>query len=102
MGRIARNRAQESNETIILRLEQPFLVFWRALSFEVILRVKGCEARIGFWAEQLEMELRNRMRPLFSRLEQSLLVFWRAPSFDLEFELEDDLIGQKGVDFCDH
>ena len=55
-----------------------------------------------FWAEQLEMDLRNRMRPLFSRLEQPFLVFWRAPSFDLEFDLEDDLVGQNEVDFRDH
>ena len=84
------------------RLEQPFLVFWRAPSFESIFRVKGCEARVIFWAEQLEMDLRNRMRSLFSRLEQPFLVFWRAPSFDLEFYLEDDLVGQNEVDFRDH
>ena len=47
------------------RLEQPFLVFWRAPSYKSILRVKGLEARVMFWAEQLEMNPRNRMRPLF-------------------------------------
>ena len=55
-----------------------------------------------FWAEELEMDLRNRMRPLFSRLEQPFLVFWRAPSFDLEFDLDDNLVGQNEVDFRDH
>ena len=68
LGGTARNGPPESNETIIFTIGEPFLVFWRAPSFEYILRVKRCKARVGFWAEQLEIELRNRMRPLFSRL----------------------------------
>ena len=56
LGRTARNGPKESIETIIFTIGATLLASWRAPSFESILREKGCEARVNFWEEQLEVD----------------------------------------------